>query len=164
MRRAVLLGPLLAMAQFSCANDPLSEPVAPHRTKWQEAGISDYEFSIVHFGAVQSAPPMRVLVRDGKVQSATLSCLPSQSADNCNALEQAWLARRGGGALVDHAKTIPQIFDEIISVRAAASKQKARIQVTFDSTFGYPTRFNFDDPTGDDDEFGFQISEFKVTE
>jgi hypothetical protein len=48
-------------------------------------------------------------------------------------------------------RALPQLFDQVSKSRT--DNHDARIIAEFDSTFGFPTRFRFDDPKGED-EFG----------
>jgi len=162
MQRATWVVPFVVAAQISCANDPSSEPVEPHRARWNATGISDYEYSIEHFTAGQPLPPLNVVVKDENVVTAKLRCFPPHPEEQCKSLERFWIERSSNGDLLSYARTIPQLFDEISKARADANKQDARVLVTFDSKHGFPTRFTFDNPRGDDEEYGFQISGFVV--
>ena len=156
MLRAVTLCVVIAVPLASCARSP--EPFAPDRTVWNSSGISDYDFSIIQFSAWSAPPPVRVVVRSQPVQSATMLCLPPGTEDFCRAWLEARKDRYGPDGLINHAKSISQLFDVIAST--SQSDPKARIDLVLDPTYGFPASFRFDNPDTDDDEYGFQITDF----
>ena len=153
------VGFVAAFAVVACAREAPEAQIAPNRALWEAAGIANYEFNIVHYGAAP-APPMRVNVREGAVHSASLLCLPPRTEDMCRAWEESRKDEYAPDRLVSRAKSFPQLID-IVSWLTQQDRH-ARTLLQFDTTYGFPVRFNFDDPDGDDEEFGFEVSEFRV--
>jgi hypothetical protein len=165
----VILG-LTSIAAFACGafatiaafGKPASDLVTPHRALWNASGISNYEYSIVQSAYSPEAPPMHVVVRAGAVQSATLLCLPPSTEDTCRKWAEAWKDIYGPDKLPTYAKTIPQLFDRISTMRADPYDRDAWVLALFDPTYGFPTRFSFDNPKTSDDEYSFQVLDFTV--
>ena len=133
-----------------------------NRAIWFASDISNYDFSIVYFSAWGAPPPMRVVVRNGVVQSASLFCPPPHTLDFCREWEASRKDIYDPEQLLQYAKTLPQLFDQVSKSRT--DNYDAQVIAEFDPRFGFPTRFSFDDPKGDDDEFRFEVSEFTVIE
>jgi hypothetical protein len=155
----VLMTTLMVIA---CTKRSPPDFTAPHRATWDASGVSSYAYEIVYYGAVPDAPPMRTVVTNDAVESATLICRPPLTQASCD----AWLEMRkdqyGPDKLIGHARTIPQLFDRMIAVRSDPFDRDAKIHAEFDPTHGYPLRFSFDNPASDDDEFAFEVSDFKI--
>jgi hypothetical protein len=153
---------MTTLAAVACTKSPPPDFTASHRATWDASGVSSYSYEITYYGAVPDAPPMRTIVRNDMVESAVLLCRPPLTQANCD----AWLEMRkdqyGPDGLMNHARTIPLLFDRMIAVRSDPFDWDARIQAEFDPTYGYPLRFSFDNPVSNDDEFAFEVSHFTV--
>ncbi len=162
MLRGLSLALFITLTAIACTEEPPPDFTAPHRTIWEASGISSYAFAIMYYGAVPDAPPMRIVVRNGTVESATLLCRPPLTQEHCD----AWLEIRkdeyGAGKLANHARTVPQLFDRMIAVRSDPFDWDARIHAEFDRTHGYPLRFSFDNPASNDEEYAFEVSDFTI--
>ena len=144
--------------------EPPSDPTLHARELWSQSGVSSYAFDIIYYGAIPEAPPMRIVVRDGAVHSADLLCQPPLTEESCSAWFEMRMEEYGPGRLIKHAKTIPQLFDRMSIARAHPHDWNARIFTEFDPTYGFPERFSFDNPNGEDEEYGFEISNFTVSQ
>ena len=133
-----------------------------NRAIWFASDISNYNFSIVHFSAGGAPPPMRVVVTNGVVQSANLSCPFPHTQDFCRKWEASSEGHLRSRAAPSRAKTIPQLFDQVYMSQKGSHEGRARVVAEFDPAFGFPTRFSFDDPKGEDEEWGFEISQFAI--
>ena len=140
------------------------DPTLRARETWGTAGIASYAFDIRYYGAVPEAPPMRIIVRDGAVHSAELLCRPPNAKEYCRAWLELKIDEYGPDRLINHAKTIPQLFDRMSTARANPNDWKARLFTEFNPTYGFPERFSFDNPHGEDEEYGFEVSNFTVSQ
>ena len=93
-----------------------------NRAIWFASDISNYNFSIVHFSAGGAPPPMRVVVTNGVVQSANLSCPFPHTQDFCRKWEASRKDIFDPEQLLQRAKTIPQLFDQVYMIRKVAMK------------------------------------------
>lgn len=149
----------------SCVEGPATErtdPVEPHRAIWNAAGISNYEFLLVPAGAAPPSPPLHIVVKNGQVLSASIPCPSGASTQQCDDVARRWSGRGETSRFATNGKTIPQIFDEVVEDQLRAKNSRAQVQIAFDPTYGFPSRFYVDDPQEFDEEFGFHISQFKV--
>jgi len=133
-----------------------------NRMLWEGSNLSNYEFSIRHFAAWIAPPPMRIVVRDGTVTSAALLCLPPHTEDWCKSWAENWKEQYGPDRIINHAQSISQLYELVAS--KSMNDPNARIHLKFDSHYGYLTRFGIDNPEIADDEFGFEVFAFKVTQ
>lgn len=129
---------------------------------WEASNLSNYDFSIRHFAAWSAPPPMRIVVIDGTVKSAVLLCLPPLTEAACKSWKDNWKEQYGPNQIINHAKSISQLYELVTSRRK--SDPDARVHMVFDPTHGFPTRFSIDNPETADDEYGFEIFHFTVTQ
>lgn len=114
--------------------------IALQRFKWDVLGINDYEFeyrdNCFCFWPDEVAPPWRVRVIDGAVESA--------------------VSISGGGAV--DGVTLTDIFDR---VQDAADSDPFLLEASFEIAYGYPTNWYVDrDPRIADEEFGQTVLSF----
>jgi Family of unknown function (DUF6174) len=158
--RATRIALLATLALVSCAREPHPDLTTSNLAKWNASGISNYEFSIIQYAYSPEAPPMRVVVENGAIQSATLLCLNTENY--CREWTEQWKDIYGPDKLPTYARTIPQLFELMSRIRDHPYDRDARVLAEFDPTYGFPTRFSFDNPNTSDDEYSFEISDFTV--
>lgn len=126
------------------ANDALQQ-LEKNRKLWESQGIDDYSFTLQRscFCRGDDRRPIHIQVRDGKVVAAKF-------ADTGEPLPPS----------MDYAKkTIPDLFNEV----AQAIKEKAaRLEVSYDPTYGFPTSIFIDrSELIADEEIGYSVSNFQ---
>lgn len=152
---------------LSCVKRPATQPVdsiEPHRAIWNAASISSYEFQLVPAGAAPTSPPLHIVVKNGQVSSTSIPCPPGASDHECDDVARRWSGRGETSGFATNGKTIPQIFDEVSQEQLGAKNGRVQVQIAFDPTYGFPSRFYVDDPQEFDEEYGFRISQFKILE
>jgi hypothetical protein len=143
---ALLLVPALA----ACSLLPLPTPgpggevarvAAQQRSFWRGKGIASYTFNVSRpcFCPPEWSGPFEVTVVDGATTVVTYQGAPAPAAN------------------VEHVpKTIEAVFDLLIANAATT------VDVTYDSTFGFPDAFSVDPiKNAIDDEFSVTITNFQ---
>jgi Family of unknown function (DUF6174) len=144
VRLIVLL--LLLAALLSCSG---VGNLKSNRERWNAAGITNYRMKL-HVEKTGHAGPMGnvvIEVKDGNVVSMDRG-------------QGDWY----GGDIEKCAafNTVPKMFDFI---EQAASRKPDRINVSYDSTLGYPTRLGLDyDTRGMDDELMWEVKSLERVE
>lgn len=125
----------------SCRYDGLEEELSAARALWQGTGINSYSMTIQRSAFFQrlawpNSRPLKLVVRDG------------HATGNLPAVDPAWL----------QSVTVDGLFSYI---ETELAKHPDCLNVTFDSTFGFPTSIRIDPVFGGaDDELEYEISEF----
>ena len=119
----------------------ITDQLAAAEAIWKRAPLRSYEYTL-HYEAFVvdtecDSPTLRTRVVNGVVMRTA----------GCPALRSSY-------------SSVPRIFQFI---KETLAKHPDKIEVTFDETRGYPVRV-FVDPKSDiaDDEFYFEVSDFKV--
>ena len=145
--RNALLSLLVILAACSGATEP-SDPaaaLAQSRTRWYNAGITDYEFTITRVCEclAESTGPVVVEVRNGVIEER----------------------RYAGGSPVDPQyadlfTAVPGLFD---LVEEAIQREAAGLAVRYNDTYGYPESIQIDWVAGAvDDEVSYRITGFTL--
>jgi hypothetical protein len=128
--------------------------VQQHRQQWQAQHIRHYRYALK--ARVGIAPEEFVLIEvaNGKPIAIRLAMTPTPAA--FVPTPDIRLVAQG----VRRYDTMDKLFDV---VQAALDRRAQRILVTYDPTFGYPTRISIDEnKLAEDDEFSLTISRFEV--
>ncbi len=143
--RALLFIPILTLAGCLFGPDGTSDELSSNRNRWESQGWDSYEYWYQNtcFCPVEYVEPVTVLVRGGRVISARVVAtgvyVPAESLDRYKTVDQAF-------ALVDDA------------IRRGA----ARVDVSYDAAFGYPTKVFIDYSAATaDEEKGLAIRDLR---
>jgi len=136
-----------------------AEELARNRALWDSLKIANYEYTIDFEGGWIDPLPMRVVVRDGVLESVS-----RQPCANLATAPEPCTTQRENGELDVIAATVPSLFDSIAATLSSArdNREPRNLQVSliFDSTYGIPTRFVFVDSTIHDAGTGYIITGF----
>jgi uncharacterized protein DUF6174 len=144
MRKLTYL--FIALALSACSMGGKSE-IQRNQQKWQDAGISHYRYNLFVgcFCVFNEDMPLVVEVQDGKVIS-----MEYQSGKEIEATSRE---------LFDQYATIERIFSEL---EADIHGKADEVTVTYDPTYGFPTKVNIDFiKKAIDDEVALTVSNFE---
>ena len=153
MLYSVWLGFASTMILIASDHAEVGGSIIKARALWNAWRISNYEFSY------RNVIPLRIVVRDGVVTSATLWCWPSGTESDCQKWRKLWPKASDPEWLRGRALTIPQLFDRIEQAYSG-NVPGTVIELEVDATYGYPVYYSFDITTAFDDEDYLWISEF----
>ncbi len=142
MRKLTLL--FIALVLTACSLGSQSE-IQQNQQKWQAAGISHYRYNLFVGCFCTASEPMVVEVQDGQVVS-----LEYQSGKEMDASSRD---------LLEKYATIDRIFSELAT---NISGKADEFTVTYDPTYGFPTKVNVDFiKKALDDELTLTVSNFE---
>ncbi len=144
MRKLTLL--FIALVLSACSLGGKSE-IQRNQQKWQDTGISHYRYNLFVgcFCTFNEDMPLIVEVKDGKLISMTY-----QSGKEIDAANRD---------LFERYATIDRIFSEL---EADLNGKADEVTVTYDPTYGFPTKVNIDFiKNAADDEVALTVSKFE---
>ncbi len=144
MRKLTLL--FVALVLSACSLAGKSE-IQQNQQKWQDSGISHYRYNVFVgcFCVFNEDMPLVIEVQDGKVVS-----MEYQSGKEIEASNRA---------LFDKYATMDRIFSEL---EADLNGKADEVTVTYDPTYGFPTKVNIDFiKNAVDDEVALTVSNFE---
>lgn len=142
MRKLTLL--FIVFVLSACS---LGSEIQQNQQKWQDSGISHYRYNVFVgcFCVFNEDMPLVIEVQDGKVVSMVY-----QSEKEIDASSRE---------LFDRYATIDRIFSEL---EADLNGKADEVTVTYDPTYGFPTKVNIDFiKNAVDDEVALTISNFE---
>ena len=134
VRLAILIGPLIVgLAACDGATGPGLE-LALARARWAQRGPPSYTITVARLCECLETGPVEVTVQNGVIESRTLT-------------------RNGAPVPSSYAALFPSVDGLFERIDSAQRTRVARLDVTFDPTYGYPTRIEIDHfrPTVDDE-------------
>jgi hypothetical protein len=142
MRFLTLVLLLTACEAPTAPND--REGLAQARARWQALGSDSYSFELDRGCFCVLAGRMTITVQNGAVAAA-------EYQDSRNSVE---------AALLTYLPTVPDLFDLI---QDAFDRDAASLVVSYDPSYGYPTRIEIDySATTADDQISFTASDLTL--
>jgi hypothetical protein len=146
------------------AADPLQERVTAARTLWDSLDLRNYQFVFQPEGGWISRPT-RIVISDGLLKAISREVCSETFVGGASMGTRCKVSEQLAGP-DDRGMTIPQVFDYVSSTISAAradpDTRDIPIEVLFDSRYGFPTHFRFDDPRWSDEITGFDITGFTI--
>jgi hypothetical protein len=123
-------------------NDEASDALQAAEARWSRQGVSDYQVVVRYLCFCAYTRPVRLTVRFGNV----ISRVDAETGEPVPAFGQ-------------HVRDIAGLFDLI---RDAIQRDAHKVDVTYDRTYGYPTRIDLDYlVNAADDELEVTVSQFQ---
>ena len=150
---AIALLPALLYAQ-----DTQQEQLSANRAKWDALRIASYSFTLWLEGQWNPGPPIRLLVKDGKLVSAHVL----QYSFVRKGAEAELEVREGAEA---DAQGLPSTVPELFRLAAESlAEPDSRARVYFHSEFGLPLRIELNQLGNPDGIGGYFVSDFVALE
>ena len=147
MKKIVLV--VLAFMLTACSFGAKNE-LTQNQTKWEQANIDSYRFSLMIgcFCAFMDRMPLTIEVNNGQVTS--IKYADGSSVDSTD----------GQFEYFNRFATMDGLFAEVKADQNGAAEE---VKVTYDSTYGYPSRISVDRiKAAVDDEYSLTVSNFEV--
>ena len=147
MKKLILLTFIIILT--ACSLNTTSE-LRENRTKWEDANITHYRYSVFIgcFCAFRNDMPLTIEVKDGTPVSITTT----------------------DGTVVDATHPFYEIYVSYVTIDSIMLNLEAdlagdadEVIVTYDPTYGYPTRVSIDYiKDAVDDELSYEITNFEI--
>ena len=142
---SLLLGAVLlagARCQLSTDNDDAESDVRRAQARWHRSGVQDYQIVVQYLCFCAFTRPVRITVRFGnivsRVDAETGQPVPAEG---------------------NHVRDVAGLFDLVLE---AIDRDAARVDASYDATYGYPKMIDIDYlANAIDDELQIKTSEFQ---
>ena len=118
--------------------------------KWAEQGITSYRIEVLVVSSVWHAQSQQITVQSNQVVDAQARCIPAPTeAGACEVR-----------TFTAEDYMVPGLF--ALARSEIQSKQAARVQITYNPSYGFPSQVSFDDPELVDEDWSWRVTAFEV--